>query len=157
MTILARFLMLVACLPLLPPPGLCVCKVGEPNRPLSPQEFTPVRKSCPALPHKTSCCSQHQNTNSTNTTPASKPVQPTPRPCPLPPDDNNLPSCPASVGVDQVVWIEPAELLVHALPPVEVSAFLTAEVVAHVTPPINTFAHRLSAPPLYLFQCSLVI
>jgi hypothetical protein len=156
LAILARILMLVACVPLLQPTGFCVCKADWSGRTLPSQDVRSQTNSLPA-PQKTGCCSQHTAKESTTTSATTESSVPAPHPCPAPADDDHLPGCPASVGVDRFKWVEPVQSPAEALPPAEVTAFLHLEVAAPATRPIPPSPNASSSPPLYLSHCSLVI
>lgn len=156
MAILARVLMLVACLPLLQPTGFCVCKAGWPGRTSSAHENT-SRAFTSQASVKSGCCSKRQSSDDLACASTSLP-EPTPYPCPSPSDDDHLPGCPASVGVDRFKWVEPAPSFAQTLPPLDVGAFLPLVVVlpvaVHPNPPA---ANWPSSPPIYLSHCALVI
>ncbi|MDB5309313.1 MAG: hypothetical protein JWO38_3515 [Gemmataceae bacterium] len=154
MSILARVLMLVACVPLLQPTGFCLCKAGERGHP-SPSGQEPVEAghTGPAVLNETGCCSHRHCTGDA----AARSGEPAPPPCPVPQDDSHTPGCPASAGVDRFKWVEPTASPVHLLPPVEVVRGLPLEVVLVSGPSITTSANWASAPPLYLAHCTLVI
>ena len=156
MAILGRILMLVACVPLLQPPGFCLCKAGSPSHTSPYQDVSGETDRCPA-PQKSGCCSQRNAHDTTAKTPASLSSEPAQRPCPAPADDDHLPGCPASVGVDRFKWVEPAQSFAEPLPPVEVTVFLSLGVTALVARPVPTSLNWPSSPPLYLSHCSLVI
>lgn len=156
MAILARVLMLVACVPLLQPTGFCVCKAAGPGRVSSPwQEPAEARTHSPTIPQKAGCCS-HRNVNAEDNKAA--PAAPDrPAPCPTPGDDH-MPGCPASVGVDRIKWVEPAQSFAQTLPLLDVGSFLPLEVVLPVTVrPIPPAANCPSSLPIYLSHCALVI
>jgi hypothetical protein len=156
LSILARFLMLVACVPLLQPTGFCVCKAGVPSRTSPSQDATGQTDSRPAL-QKTGCCSQRNAQDCHTKSDATEFPVSAPHPCPAPADDDHLPGCPASVGVDRFKWVEPVQSFADALPPVEVTAFLPLEVAAPAANLIPPSTNSSSSPPLYLSHCSLVI
>lgn len=156
MSILARILMLVACVPLLQPPGFCVCKAGGPVRTSSSQAVA-GQSNTNLAPLKNGCCTQ-RNIQIAAKPDLSEHTEPAPQPCPAPADDNHMPGCPASPGVDRFKWVEPAQSVAQTLPPLEAGTFLHFEVVTPVTarsrPPA---ANWPSSPPIYLSHCSLVI
>lgn len=153
MAILARVLMLLACLPLLQPPGVCVCKTAGPDRTLPSPERTAHAKSRPAP--KKGCCSRPDD--SAFAVQCGTPEPSASHPCPPPSDDHHLPGCPASAGVDRFKWVEPARTFAEALPPVEFYSFLPVQTAAAVSRPISPSVNRPPSSPLYLSQCSLVI
>lgn len=157
MAILARVLMLVACVPLLQPTGFCVCKAGEGQRTSPHREPVADTTHGPPTAQKSGCCSQRCTANEANKS-SSSPVEPAPHPCPSPGDDQHMPGCPASVGVDRFKWVEPAQSFAQTLPLPDVGSFLPLEVVLPVAvrpiPPANNFPSSL---PIYLSHCALVI
>ena len=156
LAILARILMLVACVPLLQPPGFCVCKADWPGR-TSPSQDSAGQTNSRSAPQKSGCCSQRNANDSTVKAAPTASSEPAPHPCPAPADDDHLPGCPASAGVDRFKWVEPAQSVAEALPPVELTAFLHLEVAAPAARPIPPSTNASSSPPLYLSHCSLVI
>lgn len=154
MAILARVLMLVACVPLLQPPGFCVCKAAGSGRTSPSQKGSALANSSPA-PTKGCCSRRSPNDPVTSATTES----PAPTPCPAPADDDHhLPGCPASVGVDRFKWVEPAQSFSDSLPAVDPGSFLPLDVVLPVA--VRLIPPALisrSLPPIYLTYCSLVI
>lgn len=155
LAILARVLMLVACVPLLQPPGFCVCKVGVSSRTSPYQDVSGQTHRCP-VPQKSGCCSQRNAHVTTGETFANLSFVPAPHPCPAPADDDHLPGCPASVGVDRFKWVEPAQSFADPLLPAEVAVFVSLE-VAPLAPRPAAPSFNWPSPPLYLSHCSLVI
>ena len=154
---LSRVLMLVACVPLLQPTGFCVCKAGEWQRASPHQEPIAVSSHVQVAAQKTGCCSQRCTTDEATET-ATTPTEPVPHPCPSPGDDDHMPGCPASVGVDRFKWVEPAQSIAQTLPPLDVGTFLPLEVVQPVTVrPIPPAANLPLSLPIYLSHCALVI
>lgn len=157
MAILARVLMLVACVPLLQPTGFCVCKAGEGQRTSPHREPVAVGSHVQATPKKAGCCSQRHSVDEVSKT-ATTPADPAPQPCPSPGGDDHMPGCPASVGVDRFKWVEPAQSLAQTLPPLDVGTFLPLEVVQPVAVrPIPPAANLPLSLPIYLSHCALVI
>lgn len=152
MATLARVLMLVACVPLLQPPGFCICKTAARARARA-VTLAPVKAEAPHAPSSDCGCRQCKiGQPPTHSTESSEPSTPTPTP-----DESHLPGCPASPGVDRFKWVEPVQSLVHDLPSVEVLTFLHIEVVGPAALPSRTPATWPSSPPFYLSHCSLVI
>lgn len=157
LAILARILMLVACVPLLQPTGFCICKVAAVNGGASARQtaFSGRAGVSEASPCTACCttgrCAEHASKAASSQ--AGRAGQP-PRPAPA--DERHLPGCPASPTAEASKWVEPTPPLAAALPPSEPVAFAHFKVVAVArltTPP----PYRSSAPPLYLSHCSLVI
>lgn len=140
MPVLARLLMLVACVPLLQPTGFCACKLGG----AAP---TPPRQNTAATPPKAGCCS-HRHAPECDDDSA-------PRPAPA--DDRHLPGCPASVGVDHFKWAEPTEPVAAAPLPVESPAPYCLPVTTPAPARPVTSANWPSSPPIYLAHCTLVV
>ena len=152
--ILARVLMLMACVPLLQPAGFCICKLDCSSPTLPAQQCAEVQvRSLPSA-QKSECCTLHCGTNGGNKSTAPEPQ----RPYPSPTDDNHMPGCPASVGADQLKWAVPAETFAQTLPPAEIGALLPFELATPVNVrPTLSGTHSTSSPPFYLSHCSLVI
>ena len=143
-----RVVTLVACGPLLFPPGFCVCKAGGwvSAAPAAEQKAPPARS-------KSGCCANRAcRGDHVERTGDSQPLS-----TPAPRDDSHLPGCPASAGVDWFKWVEPVAPLVQALPPVAVITFLLLNVEPLTPPSIFTSTCWPSSPPLYLSHCSFVI
>lgn len=157
MAILARVLMLVASLPLLFPPGFCICKVGGGGvAPFGQAQVAGSQKIKPGL-SKSGCCANRDCTGDHAGRPASQPGESKSRPAPAPRDDSHLPGCPAAAGADWFKVVEPVQTPVHTLPPVALVPFRLLAVVSVAAPPITTFTNWPSSPPIYLSHCSLVI
>lgn len=158
LAILARVLMLVASVPLLFPPGFCVCKAGGWGRiaPTGQGLVAAKGQSTPGL-SKTGCCGNRDCTGDHAGRPASQPDESKSRPGPAPRDDSHMPGCPAAAGADWFKLVEQVQTPVHPLPPVALVPFLPFAVVIVATPPITTFTNWPSSPPIYLSHCSLVI
>lgn len=149
---LSRILTLVACVPLLLPPGYCVCvarhAVAAPASPTRSEA-----RLAPTHSHKAGGCSHGHAVRGVAT---DAPGGEAP-PAPVSPTDPD-PVCPAaSHAVDR---IPPGESLpdvsVHLFP----ATYVVAEpVVVHDTPrpPERLLSCRPASPPLYLAHCSLVI
>lgn len=137
-----RALMLLACVPLLQPPGFCVCRASERVGTPSPVEI---------IEHASCCHHKHCE--------ESAPPQPRPADsdCPARHDDSHMPGCPASVGVDRFKWIEPTLNFDHALALAEPAAIEAVVAVPASHQQIDTPAFWPSAPPLYLSLCTFVI
>ena len=155
MTVVARILMLVACMPLLQPPGVCVCKAGGVDGPSPVQESVEVQPQGHSAGNRTGCtCSECapvvKGRTAATLTPSSPPASPSPA-------DDHLPGCPASPGADSLKWVDPSPHLVTVLAlPVLVTLTIT-EPVLTVQPVVPASARWSSSPPLYLSHCSLVI
>lgn len=156
MPILARFLMLVACVPLLQPTGFCICKVGDRECIISHQEPVAAHNYSLTTSQKTGCCSHRHASDSADGATASESCPPARHPCPVPGDDHHLPGCPASVGVDQFKWVETAESLFQVLPLAEVTALVPVD-ATDFSAPCTTTSTKRHSPPIYLSHCSLVI
>ena len=149
--------MLVACVPLLQPPGFCVCKAAGPGRVSSPwQGPAEARTPGSTPPQKVGCCSHRDDASeATRTAPSFDPDRPAP--CPTP-DGDHLPGCPASAGVDRFKWVEPAQSFAQTLPPPDVGSSLPLEFVPPVAVrPVSPDADWPASPPIYLSHCSLVV
>ena len=142
LSILARVLMWMACLPLLQPTGLCICKGGGYTRAQPHQQADPD--------HTTSadCSCRGCRIGRDHTPPARAPARD---------DDSHIPGCPASPGVDRYKWADPTPSLHSPLPPV---ALVTVLPDLSAAKPIKFAACAVtwpSDPPLYLSHCTLVI
>jgi hypothetical protein len=157
LVILARVLMLVACVPLLFPPGFCICKVGGWGA-VAPTGQAHVATSQTPKPvlSKSGCCANRDCTGDHTERPASTGDSKS-RPGPAPRDDSHMPGCPAAAGADWFKVGEPVQTPVHTLPPVALVPFRLLAVVSVAAPPITTFTNWPSSPPIYLSHCSLVI
>ncbi len=157
MTVLARILMLVACVPLLQPTGFCVCKARGfgGSSPVPVRETVEVQAPAHSAGKKAGCtCSDCSPPGKGRTT--TTPAAPTPPVRPSPTDDH-LPGCPASPGADSLKWVDPSPQLVTVLALPALVTLLTAEPTLTVPPAVPTSARWSSSPPLYLSHCSLVI
>lgn len=155
LAILARVLMLVACVPLLQPTGFCICKVDWSSRTPPAQERAEAEVPSRLTALKSEYCTQRCGSDDGNQSPTPRLPE---RSCPSPADDNHMPGCPASMGADRFKWVEPAGRFAQTLPPVETGTFLPFELVVPVAVrPIPSSAHAPSSPPFYLSHCSLVI
>ncbi len=160
MTIFVRILMLLACGPLLQPPGFCVCKVegfGHPSAFVN-DGFRLEASSCPRK--STSCCSHSESLSSGKSVSATNEQtgghQPPWRPTPY--DDHHLPGCPASPGVDRYKVSETGVSFAHLwLPVLGVVTLVEHRTAITVRPSYNPFRFASSSPPLYLSHCALVI
>lgn len=155
LTVLARILMLVACVPLLQPTGFCVCKARGFDRPSPVRESVEVQPQGHSAGKKTGCtCSECSppGQGRITTTPAAPdlPVSPSPT-------DDHLPGCPASPGADSLKWVDPTPQIVTVLALPAPVTLPTAEPALSVLPPASPAARWSSSPPLYLSHCSLVI
>lgn len=153
LAILARVLMLVACVPLLQPTGFCICKAGWPSRTASPSAV--VVDGSPVAQANTLCCTKGRCAEPVNKPFPSRERPPSPRPAPT--DDQHMPGCPASTTADASKWVEPTQTPTNALPPLPVVAYLHVKVAATVSLLVPTFTNWPASPPLYLSHCSLVI
>lgn len=145
MAILVRVLTLLACGPLLVPPGICVCKAGEP----ACTDTHPVSAS---PPHSTHRCSHHTADPSPDSVPVDPPGQDN---APAPHD--HAPGCPAALSVEQLQRVE-ATADAGLLPVfVEFVGVFVSPVTHERRPTDRSVAHCYSPPPLYLTHCSLVI
>jgi hypothetical protein len=145
----SRILLLLACLPLFVPPGVCVCGASEAVASLvrtepDAAEAVPAGDSC-------DCCN-----------PAARELI-SPEPQPTRPHqhhhDDHAPGCPASGGAGGSKWVEPsgsASCGLFAAPPTPgLCVTLQAEL-----PQAQRLAARASTPcvgpPLYLSHCALL-
>lgn len=156
MAILARLLMLVASVPLLFPPGYCICKSGGGERvgatghgPVVAQRADSSARSPSGCCGNRNCAGDHERR-----TPAGESKS---RPGPAPQDNDHMPGCPAAAGADASKWVEPSQTLAHTLPPLVVVVVLPVDVAGRRRPPVATPTNWPSSPPLYLSHCSLVI
>lgn len=156
MAILARVLMLVASLPLLFPPGFCICKVGGGVAPFGQAQVAGSQKIKPGL-SKSGCCANRDCTGDHAARPVSLPGESKSWPGPTPQDDSHMPGCPAAAGADASKWVEPSQPFAHPLPPLTVFVVLPVDVVGRSRPPVPAPTNWPSSPPLYLSHCSLVI
>lgn len=145
MPILARLLMLVACVPFLQPTGFCACKLGGVTAAW-------LRGASAATPAKTSCCAQRHAPDDEVACATERPA-----PCPAPADDRHLPGCPASVGVDRFKWVEAAAPVAVAQPPVEFADLPRVPVPTPVPARPVTSVTWPSSPPLFLAHCTFVV
>jgi len=147
LAIVVRFLMLLACVPLLAPPGLCACRAGERDHTQSHQEAAPAPERA--------CCAHRHGPHDREA--SARPCEPTPRPAPAPHDNDHCPGCPAvTAGVERLPWSEPTAGAIGVPAPAALAGvpFVPAPPARHVLRPI---APDPSDPPLYLSHCSLVI
>ena len=142
--------MLLACLPLLLPPGLCACGASEAVTPkhantAAHAKETPARKCCG--------CSHHAKSDATPTRRLATSTQHTPE-HPV----HHAPGCPATTGSERAKFTERAELVDH----LTAVAFVTLAhqpTLANVDCPV--FADARSTPiyesqPRYLKHCALL-
>lgn len=155
LAILIRVLMLVACGPLLVPPGFCVCKAGvtsctPPHRASAGERATPAEP-----PHPTARCShRHVATDATDFTPPGEPTTP----APAPHDDDHAPGCPAATaGGERLQWVEPTADTTPVSVQVAFVGFALVPATGGCRPPDRRLVNRPCSPPLYLTHCSLVI
>lgn len=153
MAILVRVLMLVACGPLLIPPGFCVCKAGVTSCTPSHRESV-GRQATTAESHSTARC-PHRHDTSKAASESTSPGEPTP---PAPHDDDHAPGCPAAtVGGDRLQWVEPTADTTPVAVQAEFVGFLLVPATGGCRPPDRQHINRPCSPPLYLTHCSLVI
>lgn len=156
LAILARILMLVACVPLLQPTGFCICKFAV-NRGGSTRQATFSTHAGPSVASPcTACCNTSRCPEHASQAAAPQAGRTSQSSQPAPTDERHMPGCPASNTAEASKWVEPTPPLPADLPPSEPVAFPHFKVVAVTlltTPP----PYRSSAPPLYLSHCSLVI
>jgi hypothetical protein len=138
-----RILMLLACVPLLGPPGVCLCAAGD-HAPPAPRSVKPAQP--PAGPH--AGCRHHH---------AQPPSDPPAPATPAPAGDDHHPGCPAAVvtGTDEVPGTDPTPDL-FAFPPAA-----TLDLPAPATPAARASASSTPRPrpsglPLFLHHCALV-
>ena len=145
--ILARFLMLLACVPLLQPPGVCICKTGALDCVSTLGAKVELNENDDSKP---TCCNRHRTLDRNSSIP-------TPQPRPVPPDDSHQPGCPASAGVDRFKWVEPTATTVEFTFSIELVARQAFEklTVSVARFPIDSVSH--ASPPLFLSHCSFVI
>jgi hypothetical protein len=145
--ILIRFLMLMACGPLLLPSGVCVCHAGERVR-ATTSEAAPVEVAKKPARCCQRCPSEVENPSVTSPPTEQHPTSP-------PTDGPHAPGCPASLSVDRVQQGVTAEQFVLTSP-VVVWVISPVAVRGHDGSPVVPSVCRLSSP-LYLSHCSLVI
>jgi hypothetical protein len=155
LAILVRVLMLVACGPLLVPPGFCVCNAGEAGcTPLHCEHVAAHGTDAAPVDLPDHCSHRHGPAEAT----ASDHVQaglPTPHPSPAPHD--HAPGCPAATaGVERPQRVEPTADASPVLVPAPFVGFLLAPVTGGTRPPSPPTPWP-SPLPLYLSHCSLVI
>jgi hypothetical protein len=147
-----RILLLLACGPLLQPPGFCVCKAVPAARAPSEHEGRDGSDFEPKVGASKPVCCSHRHGGEDR-----------PIPVPHPPveqgsDDDHMPGCPASPGIDSSKWAEPTPSVTAALTrPVGGVAILSDEAVYSPNPSFKPAVRWPSSPPLYLSHCSLVI
>lgn len=144
MSIMVRFLMLVACLPLLLPSLFCICKADVEKR--ASQDH--VRVDIVASTQTIDGCSHHR---------CPKPVPTDPHSAPAPLEDHK-PVCPfASAIVENLQWTEPTVTEIGVL---NVADFAGVPLFS-MTPARHSVdfsvGNSQSSPPLYLSHCSFVI
>lgn len=157
MSILARILMLVACGPLLFPPGFCVCKAGD-GRHAPDQAATTSSGLEQKTAHTATDCHHRHGISSPHHLVADRPCEPISHPAPAPHDDHHIPGCPAaSPAVERLQWSEPTPGVTdHLLP----ATFVVVQLLATANSPRpldRPGTHRTVSLPLYLSHCSLVI
>jgi hypothetical protein len=154
LTILARVLMLLACVPLLLPTGFCICEAaGRCCTQVECQRAESTREKADT-PKKSGCRHHHHHDDADSDTPPGDTHHHHHRPK----DGQHDPGCPAaSADVDRSQATEPTLGVTDVVPPVFVVAYLPflphpAHARVRVAP-----SGWPSAPPLYLSHCSLVI
>ena len=157
LAILGRILMLVACVPLLLPTGICVCKAGVSGGVSARQAAFKGRAGGSVASPCNACCTTGRCPEHVGKAASSQAGRVSQSPRPVPTDDRHMPGCPASPTAEASKWVEPTPPLAAALPPHEAVAFLFIEVVFVAARQISNPANRSSSPPLYLSHCSLVI
>ncbi len=153
MAILIRVLMLVACVPLLLPPGFCVCKAGESSCTPSHRESIGEQATTAEPPHSTARCSHRHDTSkvASDFTPPGEPTPPAPQ-------DDHAPGCPAAtVNSDRLQWVEPTADTTPVAVQAEFVGYLLVPATDGCPPPARQHVNRPCSPPLYLTHCSLVI
>lgn len=156
MAILVRVLMLVACGPLLVPPGFCICKAGVTSCATSHRASVGVEGTAGEPSHSTARCSHRHDAPKVASDLAS-PGEPTP-PTPAPHDDDHAPGCPAAtVGGERVQWVEPTADTTPVTVQVAFVGVVLVPVAGGCRPPDRHHVNRPCSPPLYLTHCSLVI
>lgn len=154
---LARFLMLVACVPLLQPPGLCTCEAGDSGTVTSHQEADAAEATVPSrsTSHETAHCSHRHAAQDTDPSADAGPGRRHPTPAR---HDDHGPGCPAATaGVERLPWSELAPDPTSALPPTTCTGVRLAPATTRCRPVISPATHYPSALPFYLSHCSLVI
>ena len=144
MSTLARFLMLVACVPLLLPSLFCICKADVEKR--TSQDH--VRVNSVASTQTIDGCSHHRCMKPVSTDPHSAPI----------PLEHHKPVCPfASAIVENLQWTESTVTEISEL---NVADFAGVPLFS-MTPARHsvdfTVVNSQSSPPLYLSHCSFVI
>lgn len=155
MPILTRFLMLLATVPLLLPPGVCVCKAGD-GRSASGRAAATAQAHHAVNSHAHAGCSHARRTTSASRPVADRLIDSTP--APVPHDDHHNPGCPAaSAGVERLQGGEPTAGTIGSIAPAPFA------VVLHLprSPALRLVGRPAAAwpssPPLYLSYCSLLI
>ncbi|MFO0800527.1 MAG: hypothetical protein U0804_23920 [Gemmataceae bacterium] len=156
MAILVRVLMLVACGPLLVPPGFCVCKAGVTSCTPSQRASLGVEGTTAETSHSTTRCSHRHDIPKVASDVASPGEQTTP--APVPHDDDHAPGCPAAtVGGDRLQWVEPTADTAPVTVLVAFIGFVLVPEAGGCRPQDRTVVNWPTSSPLYLTHCSLVI
>lgn len=133
---LRALLPLLAVLPMLMPSGLCICQFA-PSRVAdsSASKLTTKAENCP-------CCASHSERESDSSEPGS-------------PTDDHCPNCPAVLGAATALPAAP----VLTSDAVAASPLITEPVVVatYSTNRFDTSFVCASAPPLFVYHCSLLI
>lgn len=145
MRLFPRLVMLLACVPLLLPPGLCACGASETSA-------APTRANADAGAKPNRCGCRHHTTPAS---PATLHVSPAPHD---PAHPHHAPGCPATA--DGSKWVERAEPVGH-LAPLALDALptfgLTLADTRVAAPAPTGMAAPPHFPPLYLTHCALLI
>lgn len=153
MAILVRVLMLVACGPLLVPPGYCICKAGVTSCTPPLRESVEVRGTESISSHSTARCSHRHDAPK-----AAHDFTPPGEPTPPAPHDDHAPGCPAAtVGGERLQWVEPTADTTPVAVRAAFVGFVLVPEMGGCLPPDRHVVNRPCSPPLYLTHCSLVI
>jgi hypothetical protein len=154
LAILMRVLLLVACGPLLVPPGICVCKAGVTSCTADVRATVEKQDGSPVRPHSTACCSHRHDTLKipSESTQHGEPTTPVPAH-----HDDHTPGCPAGNLADRLQSVEPTT----DTTPVTVLVTFADVVFETTTGGCNRSDHHVlnwpCSPPLYLTHCCFVI
>lgn len=150
--------LLVAGLPMLMPPGMCVCQFVPCRTAAVPLATTQLLASQgPRHAPDCTCCRSHRLEASADTSPRDYGPEATPgspSPCPLP--GKHWPGCPAALGVAPVQVALPTTAV---LPDADLAGGRVQIVVEPAAPVLRVNASPVApeTPPLFLAHCTLLI
>jgi hypothetical protein len=148
--------MLVACGPLLIPPGFCVCKAGEAGCTPLHRGHAEVHGTDAAPTDAHDHCSHRHGPAEDATSDRTQAGLPAPHPHPAPHD--HAPGCPAATaGVERLQRVEPTADASPVPVPAAFVGFLLVPVTGGTRPPNPPTSAWPSSLPLYLSHRSLVI